>query len=180
MTIVGFCAVMFMHFTGHYYVQGIGYATVQDVLSQVIKNAWFLIFLFFMKLLLTGVSLGSGGSGGVFSPGIFMGATLGGGVGLLAKQIDPHIPINMVSSGVVGIAAMLSSTVSAPITAVVMSFEMTRDYKVVVPSMIAAGVAFGVRRMIIHYSIDTFKLEKQGFHIPEIYVRVLHYPHKDD
>jgi len=180
MTIVGFCAVMFMHFTGHYYVQGIGYATVQDVLNQVIKNAWFLIFLFFMKLLLTGVSLGSGGSGGVFSPGIFMGATLGGGVGLLAKQIDPHIPINMVSSGVVGIAAMLSSTVSAPITAVVMSFEMTRDYRVVVPSMIAAGVAFGVRRMIIHYSIDTFKLEKQGFHIPEIYVRVLHYPHKDD
>lgn len=178
MFVVGSCAVLFMHFTGHYYVQGIGYATVQDVLNEVLKNAWFLIFLFFMKLFLTGVSLGSGGSGGVFSPGIFMGATLGGGIGLLAKQLDPHLPINMVSSGVVGIAAMLSSTVSAPITAVVMSFEMTRDYRVIVPSMVAAGVAFGIRRMIIHYSIDTFKLEKQGFHIPEIYVRVVNYPNK--
>ncbi len=180
MFIVGFCAVIFMHFTGHYYVQGIGYSTVQDVLNEAIKNVWFLILLFFMKLFLTGVSLGSGGSGGVFSPGIFMGATLGGGIGLLAKQIDPHLPINVVSSGVVGIAAMLSSTVSAPITAVVMSFEMTRDYRVVVPSMIAAGVSFGIRRMIIHYSIDTFKLERQGFHIPETYIRVLHYPDKKD
>lgn len=178
MTIVGASAVLFMNFTGHYYVQGIGYSTVQDVLNNVIKNGWFLIFLFFAKILLTGVSLGSGGSGGVFSPGIFMGATLGGGIGILALKIDPSIPISITSSAVVGIGAMLSSTVSAPITSVIMSFEMTRDYRVIVPSLIASGVSFAVRRMIIHYSIDTFKLEKQGYHIPESYFRVRHHIEK--
>ena len=62
---------------GHYYVEGVGYATIQAILHGSI-GAWFLLLLYVCKLLATSVSLGSGSSGGIFSPSLFMGATLGG------------------------------------------------------------------------------------------------------
>ena len=63
---------------GQYYVDGVGYATIQAILTGQTSPAWLLVLLFVCKLLATSLSLGSGSSGGIFSPSLFMGATLGG------------------------------------------------------------------------------------------------------
>ncbi len=82
MLLVGVVMYMLMNTYGHYYVQGVGYATIQDILSGGAFPFYFLLLLFALKLLATSVTLGSGGSGGVFSPILFLGATLGGAYGI--------------------------------------------------------------------------------------------------
>ncbi len=81
---VGVMIWLFMHYTGKYYIEGVGYATIMDILKTLILNPWLLILLFFFKFIATCLTLGSGGSGGVFSPSLFMGATIGALVGHLA------------------------------------------------------------------------------------------------
>ena len=79
----------FLRFSGHYQIDGVGYATIQDVLLGGLATAPFLALLFAAKLAATSVSLGSGSSGGIFSPSLFMGATLGGAFGALAHHCLP-------------------------------------------------------------------------------------------
>ncbi len=70
MLTVGVMMYLFMRFSGHYYIQGVGYATVQDILTSTLKHPWFLFLLLIAKTVATSVTLGSGGSGGVFSPSL--------------------------------------------------------------------------------------------------------------
>lgn len=87
MLLVGVLIYALMHWGGHYYVEGVGYATIQATLTGQLPIAWFLLLLYVCKLFATSVSLGSGSSGGIFSPSLFMGATLGGAfAGLAATQ----------------------------------------------------------------------------------------------
>jgi len=78
MLLVGLLLYALMRWGGHYYVEGVGYATIQATLTSQLNGAWFLLLLYVCKLLATSLSLGSGASGGIFSPSLFMGATLGG------------------------------------------------------------------------------------------------------
>jgi len=77
MLLVGIMIYLFARYTGHYYVEGVSYATVQDILEKTLTNPWILLLLMAAKLLATSLTLGSGGSGGIFSPALFLGATLG-------------------------------------------------------------------------------------------------------
>ncbi|HEX4192341.1 MAG TPA: chloride channel protein, partial [Stellaceae bacterium] len=78
MLLVGILIYALQRSFGHYYVEGVGYATIQSILSGQMSVAWLLALLFVCKLLATSISLGSGSSGGIFSPSLFMGATIGG------------------------------------------------------------------------------------------------------
>ncbi len=78
MLLVGSIFCLLMHFLGHYCIQGVGYATIQDILTGSLSSASILVLLFFLKLAATSLTIGSGGSGGVFSPSLFLGATMGG------------------------------------------------------------------------------------------------------
>ncbi|MBS0248517.1 MAG: chloride channel protein [Proteobacteria bacterium] len=152
---------------GHYYIEGVGYATIQAILQNNIVGVTLLLGLFFGKLFATTVSLGSGASGGIFSPSLFMGATLGGAFGAVVTMIHPVHGIDIVTCAIIGMAAMVGGGTGAAMTAVVMIFEMTRDYEIIMPIIIAVAVAIGVRRLLSRENIYTIKLVSRGHLIPK-------------
>ncbi|HEX4146881.1 MAG TPA: chloride channel protein [Pirellulales bacterium] len=165
MFIVGLVIYALLLSTGHYYVQGIGYATIQDVLSG--KLSWFLLVLGALKLLTTSLTLGSGASGGVFSPALYMGATLGGAYGLIISRIFPGLPVDPVAFAVAGMAGVVGGSTGAALAAVVMIFEMTLDYTVIIPMTITVALSYGVRKLLLRESIYTLKLARRGHDVPD-------------
>jgi CIC family chloride channel protein len=152
---------------GQYYVDGVGYATIQDVLLGGLIAAPLLAVLFLCKLVATSLSLGSGSSGGIFSPSLFMGATLGGAFGAFAHMIYPSSDISVAAFAIVGMAAMVGGGTGAAMTAVTMIFEMTRDYDMVMPLIIAVAVSIGVRRALSRENIYSIKLVARRHFIPK-------------
>jgi chloride channel protein, CIC family len=167
MLLVGVLIYALFRIAGQYYVDGVGYATIQDVLLGGLTAAPLLACLLICKLLATTLSLGSGSSGGIFSPSLFMGATLGGAFGAVAHLIHPSPDINVAACAIVGMAAMVGGATGAAMTAVTMIFEMTRDYDIVMPLIIAVAVAIGVRRLLSRENIYTIKLVARGHFIPK-------------
>ena len=131
-----------------------------------LNSFWLLLLLFALKLFATSLTLGSGASGGVFSPALFLGATLGSAYGVLLQHIFPGITISPVAFAVVGMAGIVGGTTGAAITAIVMIFEMTLDYGVIVPMTTTVAIAYGVRKMISNESIYTLKLTRRGHRMP--------------
>jgi len=167
MLIVGITIYLFMRFTGQYYVEGVGYATVQDILKNTLTSPWLLLLLFAGKLLTTSLTLGSGGSGGIFSPSLYLGATLGAGYAVLLGWLAPGLHADVASLAVVGMAGIVGGSTGAVVTAVVIVYEMTRDYDVILPLLISVSVAFGVRSWFVRGSIYDLKLARRGHYIPE-------------
>jgi chloride channel protein, CIC family len=167
MLVVGIMIYLLMHFTGHYYVEGVSYSTVQDILEKTLTNPWLLLLLLAAKMLATSLTLGSGGSGGIFSPSLFLGATLGGCYAALLGWLVPGMHADAASLGVVGMAGIVGGATGAVVTAVVIVFEMTRDYNVILPLLISVSVAYGVRRWFVRASIYDLKLSRRGHYIPE-------------
>ena len=151
---------------GHYYVEGVGYATVQAILLGQMTLV-ILPLLFVGKLFATSVSLGSGASGGIFSPSLYMGATLGGAFGALVSAIHPVAGATPEAFAMVGMAAMVGGGTGAAMTAIAMVFEMTRDYGIVMPMILAVALSIGVRRMLSRENIYTIKLVSRGHFVPK-------------
>ncbi|EJW13493.1 Chloride channel protein [Rhodovulum sp. PH10] len=168
MLMVGVLIYALFELAGHYYVQGVGYATIQALLNDNLGASFgFLLFLFFAKLFATCVSLGSGSSGGIFSPSLFMGATLGGAFGALVTLVHPVPGVDAVTCAMVGMAAMVGGATGAAMAAVTMIFEMTRDYEVIMPIIVAVAVSIGIRRLLSRENIYTIKLVGRGHTIPK-------------
>jgi CIC family chloride channel protein len=167
MLLVGIMMYLLLRYTGHYAIQGVGYATIQDILQQLLLHPGFLLLLFALKLLATSLTLGSGASGGIFSPSLFVGATLGGAYALLLAPLIPGAHLDIAGTAVIGMAGMVAGATGAVVTAIVMIFEMTRDYNVIIPLMITASLAYGIRRALLRDSIYTMKLSRRGHNIPE-------------
>lgn len=167
MLLVGLMMYGSLRAFGHYYIEGVGYSTIQDILSGVHIGAWLLILLFAMKLLATCLTLGSGASGGVFSPALFMGATVGEAYGQFLSAVIPRLTVSPAAFAVVGMAGVVGGSTAAAITAIVMIFEMTLDYRVVVPMTLTVAVSYGIRRALIRDSIYTRKLALRGHRAPE-------------
>ncbi len=167
MLLVGVLMFALYRGAGHYYVEGVGYATIQAALTSQLTGAWFLMVLYFCKLAATSVSLGSGSSGGIFSPSLFMGATLGAAFAAFVTWLVPGAPATLPSFAMVGMGAMVGGTTGAAMTAVTMIFEMTRDYGIVLPMILAVALSLGVRRMLSRENIYTAKLVGRGHPIPK-------------
>ena len=167
MLLVGGLIFALFHYYGHYYVQGVGYATIQAVLLGRFTPLMILPLLFLAKLVATSLSLGSGASGGIFSPSLFMGATFGGAFGLLVNAIHPLPDAPLADFAIVGMAAMVGGGTGAAMTAVTMIFEMTRDYSLVMPMIVAVALSIGVRRMLSRENIYTIKLVGRKHLIPK-------------
>ncbi len=167
MAIVGVLIYGLHLFAGHYYVEGVGYSTIQAVLGRQLDGAVFLLLLFAAKLVATSVSLGSGSSGGIFSPSLFMGTALGAGFAALVQAADPSADISLPAFAMVGMGAMVGGGTGAAMTAVAMIFEMTRDYDIVLPMIIAVAVSLGTRRLLSRENMYTAKLVRRGHPIPK-------------
>jgi chloride channel protein, CIC family len=152
---------------GHYYVEGVGYATIQAILAGELDAPSLLSLLFVVKLYGTWTTLGSGGSGGIFSPSLFMGATMGAAFGVAITAVLPVAGVTAANCGIIGMAAVVGAGTGAGMTAVTMIFEMTRDYDVVMPSIMAVALAIGVRRLLSRESIYTIKLVHREHYVPE-------------
>jgi len=142
-------------------VFGTGFETISNVLAGKIGLA-ILIVLIFAKILATTLTLGSGSSGGVFAPALFIGAVLGGAYGQLAGQIFPGLPASSGAYAMVGMAAVFAGAARAPITAIIILFEMTQDYRIVLPLMAATITSTIIAQRLEPESIYTLKLKLRG------------------
>ncbi|BAY98607.1 Cl- channel voltage-gated family protein [Tolypothrix tenuis PCC 7101] len=136
--IIGVVAIYFPQ------ILGIGYGTVQAMLQDVEFSLPLLLILLVIKLLMTAISAGSGFVGGVFAPAMFLGASFGSAYAKIVAAIAPTIGTQMAAPpayAMVGMAAVLAASVRAPLTSIIMLFELTRDYRIVLPLMAAVGLS---------------------------------------
>jgi CIC family chloride channel protein len=174
--LVGLMAYLSLAVWGHYYITGVGYATIQDILSGVQLPLYLLLLLSLLKLVATSLTLGSGASGGIFSPALFVGATLGAAYGVAVNHLIPEFGVTPAAFAVAGMAGVVGGTTGAAITAAVMIFEMTLDYSVIVPMTLTVALSYGVRRVLSRDSIYTQKLVQLGHDVPRaLRATVLHW-----
>jgi CIC family chloride channel protein len=117
------------------------------------------------KILTTSFTLGSGNSGGIFAPSLFMGAMLGGAFGTVVHNWWPSITAPSGAYALVGMAAVFSAAAHAPITAVMIVFEMSGDYRLILPLMLATVISTVISERLRRDSIYTLKLSRQGIHL---------------
>jgi len=124
---------------------------------------WYLLIGFALaKMLATSLTLGSGGSGGLFTPTLFVGAAFGGGIGVLAHQLLPNFGLHPEAWALVGMAGLIAGTLHAPITAIFMVFEMTNDYNIVPPLMIVSVIALTTSRRFATHGLYDGWLARRG------------------
>lgn len=145
-------------------VMGIGYEWM-DVAFEAKFVWWMLLLLFFGKILATSLTLGSGGSGGIFAPSLFMGAMFGGMFGMLVNWLFPAITAPPGAYALVGMGAMVGGTTHAPLAAMIIVFEMTDDYRIILPLMLAVVISIIVSKRLDINSIYTQKLARRGINI---------------
>ena len=167
MTLVGMLMYGFFRAFGHYFVEGVGYSTIEAILLGHISAVSLLLLLLGGKLLATTLSLGSGSSGGVFSPSLFIGATTGAVFASTLSALHLPLAIDVPSFAMVGMGAMVGGATGAAMTAVTMIFEMTRDYNIVLPMILAVALSVGVRRVLSRESIYTLKIYRRGHVLPK-------------
>ncbi|HIE17329.1 MAG TPA: CBS domain-containing protein [Dehalococcoidia bacterium] len=143
------------------YLFGVGYQGVERALLGEI-GLFTLTGLLLLKILATSFTLGSGGSGGIFAPSLFMGAMFGGIFGEVANRLFPGITAPSGAYALVGMAAVFSAAARAPITAIIILFEMTRDYAIILPLMLAVVVGTLIAYRLSPESIYTLKLRRRG------------------
>ena len=167
MSMVGVLLFSLQSGFGHTFVGGTGYETIQAVLQGTMSAAPLLLLLFVAKLFATSVSLGAGASGGVFAPSLFLGTTLGGAFGAAVQAVSPEAGITPVEGAIVGMASVNAGATGAALTAIIMVFEMTRDYTIIVPVILAVALSVGVRMLFMSETIYTVKLLPRGHRIPK-------------
>ncbi|HMB96258.1 MAG TPA: chloride channel protein, partial [Tepidisphaeraceae bacterium] len=126
------------------------------------KLVLLLLFMCIGKIIATCLTLASGGSGGVIAPALFLGATAGGLLGVLLRQTGWFGDIHPELYALIGMGAGLAAVVHAPLASILILFELTQDYRVVVPAMLATVLATGTARLIFPDSIYTHSLRLRG------------------
>jgi chloride channel protein, CIC family len=154
-------------------VLGVGYGYVGDALNgnMALKLMALLVVL---KLLSVTTSYASGNAGGIFGPALFIGAMVGGTVGTVAHHLFPAHTATSGAYALVGMGAVFAGIVRAPMTSVLMIFEMTQDYAVIVPLMIANLVSFFIASRLQHEPIYEALAVQDGIHLPSVEARQRH------
>jgi len=158
---VGVIGLVFYLSVGNPYVFGIGFDTMSLLFEgQIVFAAIFA--LIFLKIIATSLTLGSGGSGGVFTPALFIGSMTGGAFGTVIHKIFPTITATYEAYAIVGMAAVFAGGSNAILTAIVLVFEMTGNYMIILPVMLACVVSTSFYRFYMEDTIYTVKLRHQG------------------
>jgi CIC family chloride channel protein len=144
---------------------GVGYETMESVLQGQRLALWLLLALMLLKPLLTSTSLAAGGSGGVFAPSIFIGSILGGAFGQVVHGFLPTLTAPAPAYALVGMGGVLAGAVHCPITAILLLFEMTHDYRIILPIMLCAVVSTLISRWLSPGSVYTERLIRRGIYL---------------
>ncbi|MFT6069422.1 MAG: CIC family chloride channel protein [Bacteriovoracaceae bacterium] len=147
-------------------VLGSGHHTIREALLSLILDWRVLLGIFSLKFLATSLSYGSNVSGGLFMPTLLMGATLGSLVGALGENLFPELVTNSGAFAIVGMGAYFAAVIRAPMTSVLIVFELTRDYNIILPLMIANGTAYLISLQIQKGSVYEMISEQDGIHLP--------------
>ena len=152
---------------GVYYPQILGdsYEAVGEILTGRNLIVGLLLLLVALKIAFTALSLGAGFIGGVFAPSLFLGAALGGAYGAAMNAIFPSAMLAPSAFALVGMAAVLAGTVRAPVTAIMLLFEMTDDYRIVLPLMFAVTISILISQFLQPESVYTLSLVRDGIHL---------------
>ncbi|MFQ6672576.1 MAG: chloride channel protein, partial [Candidatus Tectimicrobiota bacterium] len=156
--LIGAIALAFPH------VYGVGYETINLSLREQ-APFYLLLILVFVKVLATSLTLGSGQSGGIFAPSLFIGAMTGGVVGTTAHWLFPALTATSGAYALVGMGALVAATTHAPITAIIIVFELTDSYTIILPLMVSCIIATIVSTALRPESIYTLKLARRGLKI---------------
>jgi len=146
-------------------VLGVGYGFVGEALNGRMAFQLMLL-LVVLKLIAVTASYASGNAGGIFGPALFIGAMLGGTVGTVAHHLFPTYTATPGAYAIVGMGAVFAGIVRAPMTSVLMIFEMTQDYAVIVPLMIANLVSLFIASRLQHEPIYEALAVQDGIHLP--------------
>ena len=146
-------------------VLGVGYDYVDRVLNgdMILRTVAILAVL---KILATALCYGSGNAGGIFGPALFIGAMIGGTVGSLAHALFPAFTAAPGAYALVGMGAAFAGIVRTPLTSVIMIFEVTRDYTIIVPLMIANLISFFISYKLQEEPIYEALAHQDGVHLP--------------
>ena len=147
-------------------IMGDGYQYMEEVLAGR-GVLWVMAALVFVKIAATAITLGSGGAGGVFAPALFIGAVTGGAFGSVAHGLLPSYTANPGAYAAVGIGAFLAAATHAPLTAIFLLFEMTGNYLIIVPIMLASIIGTVVASRLNPDSIDTVDFSRDGIDLHE-------------
>ncbi len=148
------------------YVMGVGYDTINAALYG--KMVWELaLVLIFIKIIATSITLGSGGSGGIFAPSLFMGAMLGYFFGYVVHSVFPETTATPGAYALVAMGGLVAGTTRAPITAIIIVFELTNDYKIILPLMVTCIISTILSSRFSRESIYTLKLVLKNIGIKE-------------
>lgn len=141
-----------------------GYEAISSVLGG--GGLWYtLLALVLLKIMATNLTLGSGNSGGIFAPSLFMGAMAGGLFGFIVHSLFPGVTANPGAYALVGMAAVVAGTTHATITSILIVFEMTKDYRIMLALMIACVFSTLVARRFLRASIYSLKLIRRGIRL---------------
>ena len=147
-------------------ILGVGYGAIDVALMQ--EMAWWLLLVLVpLKILATSITIGSGGSGGIFAPSLFLGAMAGGFFGAVVHQLFPDITATPGAYSIVGMGAVVAATTHGPLSAILILFEMTSDYKIILPLMLSCIIAAIASGQLLRDSIYTLKLARRGVDIKE-------------
>jgi len=144
---------------------GVGYGYVGDALNGKMALS-LMVLLVFLKLIAVTTSYASGNAGGIFGPALFIGAMLGGSVGTIAHHFFPAYTATAGAYALVGMGTVFAGIVRAPMTSVLMIFEMTRDYPVIVPLMISNMISLFICSLIQHEPTYEALAIQDGIHLP--------------
>jgi CIC family chloride channel protein len=159
------------------YALGRGYGTINLTLAGHLQlpsglalpermTIGFLLGLAVVKLIATALTTGSGGSGGLFTPSLLFGALVGGAYGFWMHSILPEIASPYGAYAAVGMAAVMAGTSHAPISAILILFEFTGNYDLILPLMVASIISSVLSRQLRRYSIYTDPLHRKGIELP--------------
>lgn len=143
---------------------GVGYPVLERMVNGHYGLA-FLLLLVLGKIIATSLTIGIGGSGGVFAPSLFVGAATGAAFGLCAHDVAPHLVAPLGVYALVGMGAVFAGAARAPITAILILFELTGEYTIILPLMAAVVLATITSTLLSHETIYTLKLARRGIDI---------------
>jgi chloride channel protein, CIC family len=159
--VVGGLAVGALGFFGSDLIFGVGHEGVEMALDEEMALG-FMLALVVMKILATSITLAAGGSGGTFAPALFIGAMAGGAFGQGVHHFLPEITASSGAYALVGMAAVFGASAHAPITGVIILFELTDNYRIILPLMLAVVVAYLMASAVYPDSIYSLKLRRKG------------------